>query len=153
MKQITECIVINRPVSEVFAFFSDARNNAKWQKDQGLQNLQQVPESPVGVGTLIKETWKFLGRKSETTSQVTEFNPDQAYTRRLVKGSAPIKQGSYSFEPVSGGIKITFTADVEAGGLFALAEGQLAAAIKKSMLPGLEQAKEVLEKSAAAAGV
>lgn len=146
MKHEEISLVINRPVEEVFAFFSDARNNAKWQTNSGLQALEQVPASPVGVGTLIIETWKFMGRRTETTSEVIEYEPYYKYTRKTIKGSSPIKQGTLLFEPVTDGVKFTFQLEVQASGLFAIAESQLAAALRKSVTASLREAKDLLEK-------
>jgi len=138
-------IVIERPVEEVFAFLTDARNNRLWQARAGLQASRQAPEDLVGVGTRITETRHWLGRQTEGTSEVTEYEPNKKYTRRHILGSSPIKAGSWLFEPVAAGTKCTFTALIQAGGVCTLAEPLLAASLKKRLATGLAEAKHLLE--------
>ena len=68
--------IIVRPIEDVFALLTDARNNLLWQARAGLQATRQEPEEPVGVGTRITETWQLLGRKTEATRGVTEYEPN-----------------------------------------------------------------------------
>lgn len=142
---ITVSDVVRCPVEEVFPFFTDARNAPKYQSKIGLQRIQQMPESPVGVGTRITEVWKFMGMESESTSEVTEYEPNRKYTRVSVGAGSPIKGGITSFESVPEGTRVTFEVTVAAGGLFAIAEPLLAANLKKSFESGLAEAKALLE--------
>jgi len=148
MTTITQSIVAERPVEEVFAFVTDARNNHRWQAAAGLQQTQQTPEDSVGVGTRITETWRFMGRENESTSEVTEYEPNKKYTRRLIAGTSPITRGEYIFEPVPEGTRWTFTATIEATGLFAIAEPLLASNLKRGMATNMAAARTLLEQSA-----
>jgi len=138
-------IIIERPIEDVFAFLTDARNNPLWQANAGLKATRQEPEEPVGVGTRITETWQFLGRKTEATREVTEYEPNHKCTHQHLRGASPIKEGTLLFEPVAEGTRCTFTALVQAGGIFALAEPFLANTLKKGMKTSLAEAKHVLE--------
>jgi uncharacterized protein YndB with AHSA1/START domain len=137
--------VIRRPVEEVFAFITDARNAPQWQTKSGLQRIQQMPESPVGVGTRITEVWKFMGMESEATSEVTEYEPNKKYARVVIGSGSPIKQGTTTFESVPEGTRVTFDVTISAGGLFAIAEPLLAANMKKSFEMNIAEAKALLE--------
>jgi uncharacterized protein YndB with AHSA1/START domain len=148
MTTITQSIEIQRPVEEVFAFVTDARNNPRWQSAAGLQQTQQTPEDPVGVGTRITETWRFMGRSSEATSEVTEYEPNKKYTRRLIAGTSPIACGEYTFEPVAEGTRWTFEVTIQANGLFAIAEPLLANNLKHGMAANMATAKALLEQPA-----
>jgi uncharacterized protein YndB with AHSA1/START domain len=145
MTTITQRIVVERPVEEVFAFVTDARNNLRWQSAAGLQQTQQTPEDPVGVGTRIAEVWRFMGRSSESTSEVTEYEPNKKYTRRLIAGTSPIARGEYTFEPVAEGTRWTFEVTIQASGLFAIAEPLLASNLKHGMATNMAVAKTLLE--------
>jgi len=138
-------IIIERPVEDVFAFLTDARNNALWQANAGLKATRQEPEEPVGVGTRITETWQFLGRKTEATREVTEYERNHKCTQRHLWGASPIKEGMLLCEPVAEGTRCTYTALVQAGGVFALAEPFLASTLKKAIETSLVEAKHVLE--------
>jgi uncharacterized protein YndB with AHSA1/START domain len=148
MQTLVVSTLIQRPVEEVFAFLTDARNNAKWQAAGGLQRIQQMPESPVGVGTRILETRSFMGRTFETSSEVTEFEPNRTYTRSAIDPSSIIRQGVMTFAPVDGATQVTFQMQVKAGGLFAIAEPLLVATMKKDFASGLSQLKALLERAA-----
>ena len=138
-------IIIERPVEDVFAFLTDARNNALWQANAGLKATRQEPEEPVGVGTRITETWQCMGRKTEATREVTEYERNHKCTQRHLWGASPIKEGMLLCEPVAEGTRCTYTALVQAGGVFALAEPFLASTLKKAMATSLAEAKHVLE--------
>jgi uncharacterized protein YndB with AHSA1/START domain len=148
METLVVSTVIQRPVEEVFTFLTDARNNAKWQAGGGLQRIQQMPESPVGVGTRILETRSFMGRTFDTTSEVTEFEPNHRYTRSAIDSSSIIRQGVMTFAPVDGATQVTFEMQVKAGGLFAIAEPLLVATMKKGLDSDLSQLKALLERAA-----
>jgi uncharacterized protein YndB with AHSA1/START domain len=138
-------IIIERPIEEVFAFLTDARNNPLWQANAGLKATRQEPEEPVGVGTRITETWQCMGRKTEATREVTEYELNHKCTQRHLWGASSIKEGVLLFEPVGDQTRCTYTALVQAGGVFALAEPFLASTLKKAMETTLAEAKHVLE--------
>ena len=136
--------IINRPIEEVFAFLTDARNSPQW--DSGLVDIQQTPQSPVGVGTRITEVRKFLGRKMETTSEVVEYEPSTKYTR---KGGGPFPiTGSLTFEPMAEGTKVIWTFEMKPGGFFALAEPLVARSLKRGLEGSLGKVKDLLESRA-----
>ncbi len=67
-------IIIDRPIGEVFAVLADPKNQPQW--DSSLLEARLVPEGPVSVGTRIIEVRKFMGRTSENTGEVIEFEPN-----------------------------------------------------------------------------
>ena len=146
MRTVTSSIIVQRPIEEVFTFVTDARNNPLWQTGRGLRETQQSPDGPVGVGTRITEVWSFMGRTSEATSEVIEYEPNRSYTRAGISGSSPIKQGVYTFESVSEGTRWTSSVQVEVGGLFAIAEPLLANTLKQGFEEGMAEAKALLER-------
>jgi uncharacterized protein YndB with AHSA1/START domain len=147
MTIVSAAVVIRRPIAEVFAFVTDTGNSLRWQSSRGLKSIRQRPEDGLGVGTRITEAWHFMGRTSESTSEVTAYEPNRMYTRHLIAGSSPIKRGTYVFEPLAEGTRWTFTLDVQADGLFAIAELLLASAIKRGMEANMTEAKALLERA------
>lgn len=145
MQTLTHTIIVQRPVEEVFAFVTDARNNLLWQSKSGLQKTQQLPDGPVGVGTRITETWSFMGRMAEDASEVTTYEPNRKYTRTTIGNSGPIRGGEFTFEPVAEGTRWSSVIHVQAGGLFAIAEPLLAGALHKGYEENMAQAKALLE--------
>lgn len=149
MQTITASIIIQRPVEEVFAFVTDARNNPLWQSKSGLKETRQAPDGPVGVGTRITEVWNFMGRTTEDTSEVTAYEPNQKYTRSPISNAGPVTGGEHLFEAVPEGTRWTSTVHVQAGGLFAIAEPLLASAMRKGFEQNMAEAKALLEQRVA----
>lgn len=142
----TVSAVIHRPIDEVFAFVTDARNNPQWQSDTGLLRIQQIPEEPVGVGTRIVEARKFMGMQFETTSEVTAYVPGSVYTRHGIGASGPLKEATTRFEPVADGTRVTVDVQVEAGGLLSIAEPLLVSNMKQGFESTLVTLKALLER-------
>lgn len=149
MAIVTVSNMIHRPIEDVFAFLTDARNYPQWQSNSGLQRIQQSPESPVGVGTRITEVWKFMGITSESISEVTQYEPNRKFSRRTLNDDSPIKEGTMTFEQVADGVQVTSIATVKAGGFFAIAEPLLVANLKRGFEENLGLAKQLLEQQTA----
>ncbi len=49
MINVEESIVINRPISEVFAFVANFENHPKWETN--FQKVKLLTSTPTGVGT------------------------------------------------------------------------------------------------------
>lgn len=147
METFTTSIIVERPVEEVFAFTTDARHNPLWQSARGLKETRQEPDGPVGVGTRITETWSFMGRTMEDASEVTEYEPNRKYTRTSIGKGGPIKGGTYLFELVAEGTRWSAITQVQAGGIFAIAEPLLVSNLKKGFEANMAEAKMLLERS------
>src|SRR5258708_24678166 len=124
-------IIVERPIEEVFAFLTDARNNPLWQANAGLKATQQEPEEPVGVGTRITETWQWMGRKTEATREVTEYELNHKCAQRHLWGASPIKEGTLLFEPEAERTRCTYTALVQAAAAPDFVQPFLASTLKK----------------------
>jgi uncharacterized protein YndB with AHSA1/START domain len=146
MATVSASIIVQAPIEDVFAFVTDARNNVLWQANAGLQSTQQTPDDAVGVGTRITEVWRFMGRNAESVGEVVNFEPNRTYTRHLIAGTSPIKEGTATFEQDSSGTRWTSSFQIHAGGLFAMAEPLLANTLKKGMESSMATAKEVIER-------
>ena len=116
MPRVEEEIVIDRPPEEVFAFVTTPENDGQWVST--AVERQRETEEPIGVGSRIRAVDKFLGRRIESTLEVTEHEPN---TRSTIHLRGPINaQGSYVLEPVGSGTRFRWAleADPGLGGLF-----------------------------------
>ena len=119
MAKLEHSVVINRPVEEVFEFMTNIENEKLYRTD--LLESEQTSEGPFGVGTTTCEVSQFLGRKVETTGEVTEFVKNMVVATKSTSGSIPYKFRT-SFEPVERGTKVTVEFEIEIGGFFKMAE-------------------------------
>ena len=66
-----ECsVVINRPIEEVFSFMSNLENNPQWVS--GVLETKLTSPGPMAAGSTGTDMRQFLGRRIESTWEVTE---------------------------------------------------------------------------------
>lgn len=136
-------VVIRRPIEEVFAFASDPNNDALWEST--TLEAEQTSDGPLGVGATFRNTTKFLGRRFDTSYELTEYEPPRKQCYRVTSG--PITGVvCYLFEPSEdGGTRLTQTFEAEVGGFFRLAEPLVARVIRRQMEADMETLKDLLE--------
>jgi len=80
--------IIEHPVGQVFQFHAveHVQNHPRWDPDI---KLEQITDSPMGVGTMIKRTNSRSGKPVEGTMEVIEFEPERAVTMLIHDG--PVK--------------------------------------------------------------
>jgi carbon monoxide dehydrogenase subunit G len=111
MPRVEEEIVIDRPPEDVFAFVTKPENDREWVST--AVERQRESEGPIDVGARIRAVDKFLGRRIESTLEVTEHVPS---TRSTIRLDGPISaSGTYALEPVNGGTRFQWTLDADAG--------------------------------------
>ncbi len=136
-------VVIERPIEEVFAFATDPNNDTLWQST--TLETEQTSEGPVGVGTTFRDTSKFLGRRIESTYEVTENEPPHRQCVRITSGPIP-GSGCYLFEPADdGSTRFTQNFEADVGGFFRLAEPLVGRAIRRQMEADMATLKDLLE--------
>lgn len=140
MRTITSSIIVERPIDEVFAFVTDARNNPLWQAASGLKEIRQEPASPVGVGARITEVRDVMGQRTENSSEVTEYEPHSRYARSQIGSSGPITRGEYTFEEIPAGTRWIAVIHLQTD------ESPLATSLQRSVGAGMAAAKALLER-------
>ena len=63
-----------------------------------------------GVGATGREVYKLMGRRIETTWEITEYEPNQKVSYRSTSGPVTY-EGTWTYEPVEGGTRVTFAID------------------------------------------
>jgi len=135
-------IIIDRPVEQVFTALVDSKNQPKW--DSGLLEARLTPEGPVGVGTRITEVRKLMGRSSENTGEVIEFEPNVRITRKSVDMPMTVL-GTVTFSATPQGTKVNWKWDLQPKGFYALVGPMIASTMKKSSENSLRGLKDLLE--------
>jgi len=131
---------INRPVAEVFKYLADPTKLPEWNS---VVEEATPSETPVRVGTKIQTRARFLGRKIDSPTVVSEFELNKRYTSKSEK-PFPLTITN-TFEAEGGGTKVVAIFDGEPGGFFKVGEPILARIAKKQFQAQLETAKELLE--------
>ncbi len=133
-------IIIDRPVHEVFAFFSDPDNATAWQA--GLVKVRA--DGPLGKGSKWREFRRFLGRDIETELEVTEFEPDRRFAARGTGGPARFAF-AWRVERSATGTTFAFWGEADPGGFPRLGRWIVARAVKRQVQADLARAKDLLE--------
>jgi uncharacterized membrane protein len=142
MPKVEASITINRPIEEVFAFAADLTNAAKWQT--GVIAAEVTSHGPVGVGTKYRYDAEIMGRKLETSGEMTAYDPPRITAWKATSGPFPMS-GSTTFESVAGGTRVVDTVEAEPGGFFKLAGPLLVAQIRGQLEKDVKKLKELLE--------
>ncbi len=135
-------IVVDRPVSEVFSYVTDVSNLPEWQG--GVLEARQESEGAVGVGTRFAEVRKFLGRRIESTLEVTEHEPDRIFSLKVTSGPVPFEV-RHTFEAADGGTRIRIEGEAEPGGFFKMAEPLVGRQATRTFEHDFATLKDVLE--------
>ena len=141
MAKVEANVVINRPLAEVFQYISINENALQWQS--GLLETR-ITNDVTGPGRAWIDTVQFVGRRLEVPFQLTDRQLDQKIAFQSTGGPIPM-QGSYAFEPATGGTRVTFLLTGEPGGFFKLAEPVLMQILQRQWQTNLANLKDVLE--------
>jgi polyketide cyclase/dehydrase/lipid transport protein len=136
-------VEIDRPVSEVYAFVSDCRNEPKWHTDAIEAGL--LGEGPLAVGA--KQRWliKFMGKR-EMIMEVTRLEPERVEVleaRTALMGMAPTI--TYSFEQAGSGTRFTRSVTMDPKGIGALMKPMMRSMVPKQNAGFVRKLKQVFE--------
>ena len=145
MIKVEYSVVINQPVEEVFSFMSNVENNPLWVS--GVLETKLTSPGPMAVGSTGTDVRQFLGRRMESTWEVTEHEANKKSAFKVASGPMPF-EGVWTFEPVEGGTKVTFVAQGEPGGFFKLAEPLVGRIAKRQIENDHDNLKDLLEAQA-----
>ena len=137
--------VIDRPVEDVFAFVANFENHPKWEMN--FQKVKLLTSTPIGVGTAYQCELKLPGQSAISKFAITEYEANKkiAFVGEAAGPATP--KGSFLFEPVPGGTKLTLLPSPEFRGLFKLLEPMMAGYIRKQNEEHLGNLKRLLESS------
>jgi carbon monoxide dehydrogenase subunit G len=117
-----------RPPAEVFDYLADFSTAAEW--DPGTVSSERLDEGPVGEGTQFRLVASFLGRETELTYRIVEYEPPNAVTFRG-ENSTVVSLDRITFEPFDGGTRLFYDADLKLKGPMRLADPLLGLAFKR----------------------
>jgi len=133
---------IYRPLQQVFSFIATPENDFQWQ--YGTLASVQISKGEIGIGTLFRAISHFMGKRIESTYEVTEFEPNKSYGFRSRSGPMD-SQTLYTFEMLKGTTKISIFAQIRSGQLLQPANAAIEKKIKKQYRENLALLKGILE--------
>jgi len=134
-------IVIDRPVSKVFARVSDLDRAREWAPQMGRIHL----EGPIREGATFLEERKVLGRTFTAKWAITRYEPDRALGLSLSFG--PLRgRFAYIFEPAGSGTQLTQMTEIGFAGPLDILSPLVAGEAQKEEDAELVRLKEVLER-------
>ena len=142
MVTVEETILVERPIEEVFAYFTDPARIPEWQSSALEAHLDG--EGPMRAGSTVLEKRKFLGRRMEATMEVLEYEPPHRFRIKASSGPVPFEV-SNTLSAAEGGTRIDAVLEGEPGGFFRLGEPLVARAVARELRNNLETLKDVLE--------
>jgi len=131
-----------RPVWEVFDFIATPENNSQWQ--YGSIESVQISKERKKVGSLFSSFGHFMGRRIQSTFEVTEFEANRSYGFETISGSIQL-QTSYNFEAIDRSTTVIVSTLINPGGFFKLLDPIVARVAKKQFRENLAKLKELLE--------
>ena len=138
-------IVINQPVEKVFSYVSNPVNLPEWQGPPvEIRDLQQTTPSQLREGDRFTTVLQFLGRRYETPTEVSAYEPNRRLSYRGTGGPVPT-QITFIFEEMPGGTRFTHSQEVEPGSFFGLAASLFEIEAKRQLRNDLETLKDLLE--------
>lgn len=147
MVKVEASVDIDRPIDEVFAYVADPATTPEWSSISLEATLEGA--GPVGVGSRIRGIGKILGRRVESTSEVTLYVPPTRLAMRAVSGPGHFEL-ERRLEPIGEGTRYHATMVVDSGGFFRLADPIVAALMKRTVETDLQTLKALLEAKVAA---
>ncbi len=146
MARVEASVVINRPVNEVWAYASVPENTPNFAT--GVEERTQTSEGPMGVGATGRDVTALLGRRVESTWEITEWEPEKKTSVKSTSGPVGY-EGSFTYESVQGGTKLTVVFEADLRGFFKLAEPIVVRTATRQIESSNETLKDILESRAA----
>lgn len=135
--------VIDRPSEEVAAYAGDPANAPEWYVN--IKSATWRTDPPIGVGSKVAFTARFLGRELAYTYEVVELVPGRRLVMQTEQGPFPM-QTTYTWEPVDGqATRMTLRNRGEPSGFAKVAAPLMAAAMRRAMTKDLARLKGLLE--------
>jgi uncharacterized protein YndB with AHSA1/START domain len=141
MPHAIRTIVINRPIDEVFTFFTTPSNDPNWRPHVKEISAQGAPAAGSRIHQVIEGPG---GRGIPADIEVTAYERPNRYAFKVVAGPAR-PQGDFQLAAAAAATEVTFTLTADLAGIKKLV---MSRPVQKSMdgeMAALDTAKRLLE--------
>lgn len=144
--KITQCVVINLPAEVIFAYMSDLENLVDWSC--ATIAVRKISPGGLHVGTVLRNTIRFLGRWTNITFEIVEYEPGRCLTIKSLSGTTPCLF-CYQFEPTGdSGTNVSLETVIQLTcGILGLTDSVVANVIGRQIKHDLLTLKDMLEGS------
>jgi carbon monoxide dehydrogenase subunit G len=143
MLTVEESIVVDKPRTEVAAFFSDPDNVAVYSSN--LINYDVVSGGPQEIGRQAKFSVKVVGVRLDYTDELVEYVENERFKTTSRDGRIPYSI-TLTFADEGSGTKVTWLQEVESlGGVFKFGDSLVIKMYTRDVRSNLEKAKALLE--------
>jgi uncharacterized membrane protein len=140
--RVERSIVVARPQEDVFAFVVNLENLSAWQQEV----VEVRVNRPLETGARYTEVRTFLGKRFESTVEVTALEPPTTFALRVVKGPIPISV-RHTFEPDGTGTRIRIHGEGDESGLRGFTAALVGRQAARRLKADLARLKAVLEQA------
>jgi uncharacterized protein YndB with AHSA1/START domain len=138
--EVERTVEIDRPVEAVFEYLTDVSRLPEWQSSAASAEL----DGEVREGAIVHEVRTFMGRRANSTLEVTEYEPPRRFSLRVVEG--PVRYSvEHALDPLDGRTRVTFVGRGETRGVPRLMQGAVRRAVERQFVKDLEALKRTLE--------
>jgi carbon monoxide dehydrogenase subunit G len=138
--QMEHTVVIQRPPSEVFAYLTDVSKLPEWQTSAS----EATVEGEMRLGAHVHEVRSMLGKRAESTLEVSEFEPDRKFSLRVVSGPLPFEV-RHTLTEDDGGTRLDWVGEADTSKFPRFAVRMVAGAVEAQFKADLERLKSLLE--------
>jgi uncharacterized membrane protein len=141
---VTTEIVIDRPPDRVAAYAGDPSNAPEWYAN--IKSVEWKTPPPMGIGSQLLFSARFLGRRLDYTYEVVELVPGRRLCMRTAQGPFPMET-IYTWEPLAEGrTRMTLRNRGEPAGFSRMAAPFMAAAMRRANKQDLRHLNGILER-------
>jgi carbon monoxide dehydrogenase subunit G len=135
-------VEIARPPADVYAYLADPTHLPDWQED--VEEVRDAPGGPLPAAATFTEVRSFLGKRVESTLEVTAADPGRELSLRTVSGPVQVSI-RHLLEPTGDGTLVLLEAEADPGKLFGLGGPLLRKAAERRARGDFERLKALLE--------
>jgi carbon monoxide dehydrogenase subunit G len=139
----TVAVSVARPIDEVFAFVSDARNRPSW--DESVDSEELTSPEPIGVGSTVRTRMRSMGRDYEIDWEIAEHDPPAH--QRIESTSGPLPTTLvYDLSGDGESTSVRFSVTGRPTGLLRLMQPVIARSTQRNLDTAFARLKTVLER-------
>jgi uncharacterized protein YndB with AHSA1/START domain len=138
--RMEHAVMIQRPPSEVFAYLTDMSKLPEWQSSATEASV----DGEMKLGARVREVRSLLGRRGESTLEVSEFEPDRKFSLRVVSGPL-LFEVRHTLTEENGGTRLDWVGEADTSKFPRFAVRMVAGAVEVQFKADLERLKSMLE--------